>query len=119
MNIDDIEGAKPAQKKHVRFATRDILKIDDIEGAKPVWEHAIGERKEGYGKPYNYDPFNYRDVTHAHFVSSKHTNPLAPQYTVRNEDNKPITIGPVDGDNTVCLPAPRKDQNYQDLSLKT
>lgn len=64
MSIDDIEGSRPAQKKHEKFVTRDLMRIDDIEGTKPEFGHEIQERKEGYGKPYNYNPMDYRDVTH-------------------------------------------------------
>ena len=44
----------------------------------------------------NYDSINYRDVTHAQFKSSRSTNPLNPEYQVRDEDNKLVTIGEID-----------------------
>lgn len=64
MQIDDIEGAKPSKKSHNDFNTRDNMNISDIDGAKPSFGHELKERKEGFGKTYNYDPMNYRDVTH-------------------------------------------------------
>jgi hypothetical protein len=87
MSIDDIEGAKPSRKKHVDIQTRNNMDITDIDGAKPKYGHEIKERKEGFGKSYNYNPMDYRDVTHTEFKSTRDVNPLMPTYIVRNDAN--------------------------------
>jgi hypothetical protein len=62
------------------------MNISDIDGAKPSFGNDIKERKEGFGKTYNYDPMNYRDVTHTQFKSTRDCNPLMPTYTIRDEN---------------------------------
>ena len=119
MSITDIEGAKPCEKKHQNIATRDIMNIKDIDGAMPSFGHEIPERKEGFGKPYSYDPMNYRDVTHTQFISGRHTNPLMPTYQVRDENKEVKTIGDVQGSHPNALPPKREDPNFQKTSLQT
>lgn len=63
LQVDDIDGAKPSKKRHNEFETRNHMDITDIDGAKPKFGHEIKERQEGFGKPYNYNPMDYRDVT--------------------------------------------------------
>lgn len=63
MHIDDIDGTRPIKRKHTNIATRDIMSISDIEGAYPSFGHEVKQRTEGFGKPYNYNPMDYRDVT--------------------------------------------------------
>lgn len=55
---------------------------------------------------------DYRDVTNTNFKSTRYTNPLMPTYTVRNEEHKPLTIGPVAGSNPNVLPPQRKDPEF-------
>ena len=111
MSIKDIDGASPSVQKHESYQTRDIMRINDIDGAKPSYGHEIPERKEGFGKPYNYNPMNYRDVTHTQFISQKNTNPLMPEYKVRDDANEVVQIGQVQGSLPNCLPPQRQDQN--------
>jgi len=106
-------------KKNEQFKTRDTMKVDDIDGAKPKFGHEIKERSEGFGKAYNYNAMDYRDVTNTQFKSSRYTNPLMPTYKVRNEDDKVHEIGPVEGALPNVLPPMRTDPNYQAKSLHT
>jgi hypothetical protein len=39
---------------------------------------------------------NYRDVTHADFKSKRSTNPLNPEYVVRDDNNQQIKIGEIE-----------------------
>ena len=117
MNVDDIEGARPAEKKHTTIKTRNTMDISDIDGAFPKFGHEIKERSEGFGIPYNYDAMNYRDVTHTNFVSKRHIDPLMPSYVVRDLDNKPTTIGDVDGSHPCSLPPERKNPDFMKTSL--
>lgn len=112
MQIDDIEGARPSKKKHVDFKTRDNMDITDIEGAKPKFGHDVKERKEGFGKAYNYNAMDYRDVTDFQFKTKRNINPLMPTYIVRNEADKPQEIGHVEGSVPNVLPPPRQDPNF-------
>lgn len=65
------------------------------------------ERSEGYGKAYNYNPMDYRDVTDVDFKSKRRIDPLMPTYTIRDDDNKPCQIGHVNGSTPNILPPPR------------
>jgi len=57
------------------------MKTGDIEGSSP---------RPVYMRKTQYDSFNYNDITKAKFVSSRHTNPLLPTYTVRDQDGKAV-----------------------------
>lgn len=119
MSVSDIEGSRPAEKKHSHIKTRNILDVTDIEGAVPAFGHEIPQRKEGFGRSFNYDPMNYRDVTHNQFVSSRHCNPLMPKYTIKDENKNTIMIGEVQGSKPQALPPKRMDKNFQQISLTT
>jgi hypothetical protein len=119
MNVDDIDGARPSEKKHNFYATRNQMDISDIDGAKPKFGHEIKERSEGYGIPYNYNPMHYRDVTHNTFVSSRHIDPLMPTYVHRDGEDKLIEIGKVDGSKPNALPPARTNPENMIASLKT
>ena len=84
---DDIEGSKP--KKQTYYETRDIMKVEDIEGSKP--RNLTNDRSSDYSN------MHYKDVTHDQFKSSRSCNPLNPTYKVRNEDDKVVHIGSIDG----------------------
>lgn len=88
------------------------MNIKDIEGAAPKFGHQVPERKEGFGKVYNYNPMDYRDVTNVDFKSTRQNNPLMPKYTIRDADNKPCEIGHVEGSVPYILPPARKDPNF-------
>ena len=81
--IDDIEGTRPVRKKNEDYVTRDVLKINDIEGTVATIRHP--DRPE---RNAEYDPINYRDVTHAEFKTKRSTNPLNPVYMVRATDDR-------------------------------
>ena len=80
------------------------MKISDIEGTKAKARHAVRGTGEKLG---TYDPFNYRDVTHCDFRTTRTTNPLNPTYVAQNEDGKVISIGDVHGSHPCVLPPAR------------
>lgn len=80
-NIDDIEGTRPVRKKNEDFNTRDVMKISDIEKTNATIRHPERPNR-------NFDPINYRDVTHAEFKTKRSTNPLNPVYLYRATDDK-------------------------------
>ena len=59
------------------------MKVTDIEGTVATIRHP--DRPE---RNKEYDPINYRDVTHADFKTKRSTNPLNPVYLVRTTDDK-------------------------------
>ncbi len=105
---DDIEGSKP--KKVAYYKTRDIMQLDDIEGSRS--KNLTNDRKAQYSN------MDYKDVTHTQFKSKRSTNPLNPTYKVRNEDNKPMSIGEIDGNKPQGLPNRTKGDVSQSLSTK-
>lgn len=50
-----------------------------------------------YRRNTEYDSFSYQDVTKANFKTTRHGNPLQPEYVIRDENDKAVTIGVVDG----------------------
>lgn len=108
MNIDDVDGARPAENKYQGIPTRNVLGVQDIEGAQPrINQHIkVGRNNR------NYNSLNYRDVTHDYFKSSRSTNPLMPSYMIRDEDGKLVEISDVPGGKPGTLPPPRKDNLY-------
>lgn len=87
MNIDDIEGAKPKTnwQKHVK--TKEVNKIDDIEGTRTRRRHSPRMNSAGYTAE------DYSDVYKPSFITKRIADPLNPTYTVRDDENKVITIG--------------------------
>lgn len=59
------------------------MKLNDIEKTSATIRHP--NRPE---KNKEYDPINYRDVTHAEFKTKRSTNPLNPVYIFRTTDDK-------------------------------
>jgi len=59
------------------------MKLGDIEGTCATIRHP-----ERPAKNAEYDPINYRDVTHADFKTKRSTNPLNPVYLCRTTDDK-------------------------------
>jgi hypothetical protein len=92
---EDIEGAKPKQPKY--YQTREnILRIDDIEGWQP--------RDRTFKRDAKFDAINYRDVTHSDFRTKRSTNPLNPEYTVRNDDGSTEIIGRIENNTGSRIP---------------
>lgn len=83
---DDIEGAKP--EKYFKWLQRDNIQVKDIEGAKPKPERFLV-------KPNLMDPKDINKSESA--VSNRVTNPLNPEYFVRNEEGKVSPYGFVEG----------------------
>ena len=91
------------------------MKIGDIEGTCATIRHPDRPVKN-----QQYDPINYRDVTHAEFKTKRCTNPLQPTYMFRaNDDKTLVEIGAVAGSTPCVLPPPRQDQNFVKTSLTT
>lgn len=72
--VDDIEGTKP--KVEAPKPVRDPISVTDIAGA--------GVRKP-YQRKTNYQNIDYRDITAVNWETARHTNPLAPDYAVRDK----------------------------------
>jgi hypothetical protein len=81
MFIDDIPGSRPAKKRQLDIATRDLMNITDIEGTKARARHFTRPGGEA-----SYKNMDYRDVTDVDFKTTREVNPLEPTYTVRDEE---------------------------------
>ena len=112
MTIDDIPGARPKKDWHTEARTKETNKIDDIPGTKAVPRHQ--ERKNSAG----FTTYDYRDVTQVHFQTKRHVNPLNPNYTIRDEEGKAVTIGEIKGNKPQVLP-PKRERGEVTLALKT
>ena len=104
---DDIDGSWP--KKQAYYQTWDIMKVDDIHGSKP--RSLTGTWATWFNN------IDYRDVTHAHFKTKRHCDPLNPSYKVRDEDGQVIDIGQIDGNAPAAIP--KRETGPISLSLKT
>ena len=114
MFIDDIPGSRPAKKKQLDIATRDIMNIKDIDGTNARPRHFTRPGGEG-----SYQSMDYRDVTDVDFKSTRTVNPLEPSYTIRDENKEVCTIGPIGQNKPHVLPPARQDVNFITTSLKT
>lgn len=85
------------------------MRLDDIEKTNATIRHPDRPQKN-----IEYDPINYRDVTHAEFKSKRSTNPLNPVYLCRTTDDKATVqaIGKVQGSQPCVLPPARTDKAY-------
>jgi hypothetical protein len=113
LDASDIPGSQPQPRRHLSIQPRNPLLTSDIEGCQP--KSKVGNPRERS----NYNPYDYRDVTHSKFESSRHTNPLAPSYPHKDEDGKSTLIGPIEGNVPSVLPPPRKEMQHVGNSLKT
>ena len=59
------------------------MRLNDIEKTSATIRHPDRPNKNA-----EYDPINYRDVTHAEFKTRRSTNPLQPIYMFRTTDDK-------------------------------
>jgi hypothetical protein len=73
MNIDDIAGSKP--RVDPRKPEKDIMNISDILGAS---------NRVPYQRKSAYSNIDYRDITAKVWESKRYTNPLRPEYKVRD-----------------------------------
>ena len=86
IGVSDIEGTKP--EVYYKWNTRNTMSVQDIEGARPT---APANLK----KPNFMDP---RDINKGEtHVYGRSTNPLIPEYLVRDADGALVTIGHVEG----------------------
>lgn len=116
LDIDDIPGSRPAKKRQLDIATRDLMNIKDIEGTTARPRHFTRPNAERIG-PYH--PMDYRDVTNVDFKSTRTVNPLDPTYVTRDENKNVAQIGPIEQNKPCVLPPARQDENFTATSLKT
>ncbi|CAG9312313.1 unnamed protein product [Blepharisma stoltei] len=92
IQITDIDGTKP--EAYFKWQTRNSMNITDIDGARPK-----PDKKPK--KPNFMDP---RDINKGDVVEyGRNTNPLMPQYSVRDYEGKLVTIGEVEGSKPKVL----------------
>ena len=107
MQHDDISGSRSKKPKQVEVQ-KDIMKVNDIEGALP---------RQPKVREQAYDSFLYKDVYAKDWKSKRCTNPLQPEYQVRDSITKGDFIkqgetqvnsayGAVEGSNPKSLPDP-------------
>lgn len=83
LDVSDIEGTKAKRDPYLDYKTRPSMNLEDIEGSKSKVLHKSRSRS-----PEGYDHLNYSDVNKdGLFVSKRQTNPLAPEYLIRDEEN--------------------------------
>ena len=111
MYINDIEGCRPKKEKVLEIKTRESMKVNDIEGAQARIRHK--ERP----KQQNYDSYDYSDITKAHFISTRQTNPLDPSYIARDESGNVVQIGIVPGSKPQALPPERKTASFSQSNM--
>jgi hypothetical protein len=76
INYDDVEGSKP--KKLYMWKTRTgMFDNNDIKGSSP---------RKTYVRKTKYSNIDYADVTHDMFKTSRHVNPLNPEYYIKEKD---------------------------------
>ena len=107
MHIDDIE--KVRSRKPLNKPVRDIMNVSDIQGAQC--------RARTNNRSTSYNSICYNDVTAKTGVSQRNTNPLQPEYAVRDTPaeaqvdifsmTKTVLnkkYGPIDGNRPCALP---------------
>jgi hypothetical protein len=85
ISVQDIEGTKP--ETTYKFSIRDNISVKDIEGARAKPERILT-------KP---DLMNPKDINGEAFQTKRFTNPLEPEYVVRNCEGKIDSIGTIEG----------------------
>lgn len=95
MKNDDVEGAAPKSYKTDK-PPRDIMKVDDISGPRIV-------KPDLYITPHNRN-FDVSDINdNGVFKTTRHTNPIFPQYHIYGKDLENdfgIHVPPKDGHNS-------------------
>ena len=86
------------------------MKVEDIQGSQP--------RNLTNMRSTEYSNMHYKDVTHDQFKSSRSCNPLNPTYKVRNEDDKVVHIGTIDGNNPRQMPERKNGPRSNSLLTK-
>lgn len=119
MAIDDIAGTKPKPRETGK-AMRDPISVADIQGA--------GNRVP-YTRKQAYDSLGYNEVYAKSWQTKRCTNPLKPEYTVRDrihegdflkveKTNVNSAYGQIDNNVPKALPNPRsgnRNLNTQDV----
>lgn len=86
IGISDIDGTKP--EAYFKWETRNTMSTSDIDGARPKPDKKLT-------KPNFMDP---RDINKGEVaVYTRKTNPLMPEYTVKDSDGNLVIIGDVEG----------------------
>lgn len=83
------------------------MEISDIDGSKP--------KNLTHNWKTDYTTMNYRDVTHADFKTKRSTNPLNPEYVVRDDNNQQIKIGEIEWNKPKQGPVRHNGPLSQDL----
>lgn len=107
MEIDDIQGTR--SKMPTTKPVKDLMNIKDIEGTQ--------NRARTNQRTTSYNNIDYRDVTSKHWESKRSTNPLKPEYTVRDKltegdfmkmtkTSVNATYGEIEGNKPCALPNP-------------
>lgn len=108
MAIDDILGTR--SKIQSKKPVKDLMNIKDIEGTS--------NRARTNTRSTFYNNIDYKDVTSKLWETKRHTNPLKPEYAVRDKlvegDFLKMTqtglnnaYGPIDGNKPCALPNPQ------------
>ena len=105
MEIDDIVGTRSTKPSTKPF--KDLMYIKDIEGTQG--------KDRTIKRTTDYKNMDYRDITKNNWESKRQTNPLKPEYTVRDQliegDFMKMTVtglnqnyGAIDGNKSCALP---------------
>ena len=106
ISVDDIEGSRP--QIYSKWQTRNSIGVHDILGAT-AW------KKKELVKPNLMDCKDINSIEV--FTSSRTVNPLMPEYMCRDEDNKVVIRGHVEGSSPKVLV--RMSQSPHDRHLNT
>lgn len=82
------------------------MKVEDIAGTR--------SRPRVFNRPRmtDFSTLEYSDVTKKTNLLNRHTNPLMPTYTIKDDDGiKTCEIGPISGSRPARLPSAPKDKN--------
>jgi hypothetical protein len=85
------------------------LYISDIEGSSPI--RLVKERKRSTG----FNNIDYDDVTKGKWITSRCENPLAPEYSLRDEHGKLYKLGKIPGSYPKEGPAPINEKTRNQI----
>ena len=109
ISVNDINGTKP--EIYYKWSTRNTMNIKDIEGSSPKPAVVLS-------KPNLMDP---KDINKGESkIYTRTTNPLHPEYQIRDKDGNLVTIGPVEGSTSAIfvkttIPAHKRHLDNSDI----
>ncbi|KAM3146328.1 hypothetical protein pb186bvf_001673 [Paramecium bursaria] len=116
IQVHDIHGAKPQMQSDKLKKTPYIY--EDIDGSHPKQRFIPNGRQIQIYQDY-VDSMAVKDInTYMLHKSTRVTNPLEPEYIVRDEDGNKMTVGQVDGSRTKQL-HPIQINKFASSSLAT